>query len=61
LEPSGIGWVAIMNFNLRYEADHDKNGEWFVFDNEACYCMAGPLKEDEAISLQIKLNKELSE
>ena len=50
-----------MNSNLRYEADHDKNGEWFVFDNEACYCMAGPLKEDEAISLQIKLNKELNE
>jgi hypothetical protein len=50
-----------MDFNLRFQADHDKNGDWFVFDNEIFYCMAGPLKEDEAVSLSIKLNKELSE
>ena len=42
----------------RFEADQDKNGEWFVFDNEACYCCAGPLKEYDAIELAIKLNSD---
>lgn len=41
----------------RYEADCDENGEWFVYDNEVMYCMAGPMDEEKAIDMAIELNK----
>jgi hypothetical protein len=42
----------------RYEADCNSSGEWFVFDNEDMYCMAGPLEEEDAIDMTIQLNNE---
>ena len=45
-----------MSDKKQFEADCDKSGEWFVFDNEACYCCAGPMDEYSAIELAIKLN-----
>ncbi len=41
----------------RYEADSGKNGEWFVFDNEAFHCMAGSMDEEKAIDMAISLNR----
>ena len=46
---------------VRFQADCDKDGYWFVFDYEVCYCAAGPLKEYDAVELAIKLNKEIKE
>ena len=48
--------VNNMSDKKQFEADCDKSGEWFVFDNEACYCCAGPMDEYSAIELAIKLN-----
>ena len=42
----------------KYTADCDTNGEWFVFDNDAFYCFAGPMSEEEAVELKIKLTIE---
>ncbi len=42
----------------RYDADSDKYGQWFVYDNEFCYCRNGPMSEHEATSMAIQLNKE---
>lgn len=46
-----------MEYIKRYEADSGKNGEWFVFDNEAFHCMAGPMNEEKAIDIAISLNR----
>ncbi len=40
----------------RFEADCNPSGEWFVFDNEACYCMAGPMSEEAACDLAAENN-----
>ena len=32
----------------RFFIDQDDNGKWFVFDNEDCFCIAGPMGEYEA-------------
>lgn len=37
-------------------ADSKKTDEWFVYDNEACSCHAGPMSEHVALHLAIKLN-----
>lgn len=39
----------------KYEIDCNDKGEWFVFDNEAMYCCAGPFSEDDAISEKARL------
>ena len=44
-----------MRADERFKADQDKNGEWFVFDNEDCYCVAGPMPEHDAIQTAINL------
>jgi hypothetical protein len=50
-----------MNSSEKFTADQDKSGEWFVFDNEACYCVAGPMSEHNAIQTAINLrDKELA-
>lgn len=41
----------------RFEADCNEKGDWFVFDNEACYCVAGPFDEHKAILMAIELNE----
>ena len=41
----------------RFEADCE-DGEWYVFDNEICYCCAGPMSEHSATSKAIELNRE---
>ena len=42
----------------RYEIDSDDMGEWYVYDEEDCFCCAGPMTEEEAINMKIKLNNE---
>lgn len=32
-------------------------GDWFVFDNEACYCVAGPYGEEEAVVELLRLKE----
>ena len=50
-----------MRADERFKADQDENGEWFVFDNEDCYCVAGPMSEHNAIQTAINLrDKELA-
>lgn len=44
-----------MRSSERFQADQNKNGEWFVFDNEDCYCVAGPMTEHDAIQKAINL------
>ena len=41
----------------RYEAMGDGSWDWYVYDNEACYCVAGPLIEHDAITMAIELNE----
>ena len=33
------------------------SGEWFVFDNEACCCVAGPYGEEEAVVELLRLKQ----
>ena len=47
-----------MEIMERFQADQDKSGEWFVFDDDHCYCCAGPMSESEAVELKIKLEAE---
>ena len=42
--------------NKKFEADSNDDGQWFVFDNEACGCHAGPMDEHKAVSMAIELN-----
>tara|TARA_R110000744_G_scaffold57010_3_gene120037 strand:- start:2703 stop:2867 length:165 start_codon:yes stop_codon:yes gene_type:complete len=50
-----------MNVDERFQADQSKSGEWFVFDNEDCYCVAGPMSEHNAIKAVINLkDKEIA-
>lgn len=41
----------------RFEADSE-DSEWYVFDNEICYCCYGPTNEHDAIEKSIQLNRE---
>lgn len=41
---------------MKYEVGCNSSGEWFVFDNEDCYCVCGPMGEEEAIEEKIKLD-----
>jgi hypothetical protein len=34
------------------------DGEWFVFDNDACYCVAGPYGEEEAAVELLRLKQQ---
>jgi len=45
-----------MDYVKRFEADCNEKGEWFVFDNEVCYCMAGPMSEEAACDLAAEHN-----
>ena len=38
---------------LNYEG-----GEWFVFDDEACCCVAGPCGEEEAVVELLRLKQQ---
>lgn len=48
-----------MEYVLRFEAGESSCGSgWMVFDNEACYCVAGPMSEEAACDLAANLNAE---
>ena len=50
-----------MNLEDRFEVDIDGDScEWFLFDNEDCYCVAGPFKDEEEALLfrRNHINKE---
>lgn len=32
--------------NNRFELDQNEKGEWFLFDNRDCYCVAGPFDNE---------------
>jgi len=47
-----------MDYVLRFEVECDDQGYCMVFDNDMMYCCAGPLPEEEACALAVKLNSE---
>jgi hypothetical protein len=46
-----------MTAQKRFQTSHNDK-EWFVFDYEDCYCVAGPMNKSDAIDLSIKLNNQ---
>ena len=41
----------------RFVAEQNRQGEWMVYDNQDCYCVAGPLTETSAIGCAERLNR----
>lgn len=50
-----------MDYIKRFEADQGSDGGWMVFDNQGCYCVAGPMSEEAACEMAARLNAGLKE
>jgi hypothetical protein len=40
------------------EEGYTGDGEWFVFDSDDCYCVAGPYGEEEAVVELLRLKQQ---
>ena len=50
---------VVSSATKRYQID-ETDGEWFVYDHHDCFCCAGPMDEESAITLQIELNNKVA-
>ena len=50
-----------MNNEIKYEIGDNQVGEWFVYDMDTCYCCAGPMSQDAAITKKEELESQANE